>query len=54
MKQYGKVIKINTEDYETLHELKFDLRIDTYAEVIGYLIREHEKAQGVEASAWEH
>ena len=51
MKEYGKVRKINIGDYETLHELKFDLRIDTYAEVIHYLIKEHEKAHCVGAPA---
>ena len=51
MKEYGRVIKIDKEDYETLHELKFDLRIDTYGEVVYYLIKEHERAHNVEAPA---
>ena len=39
MGDIGKVIKISTEDYESLHELKFDLRVDTYGEVVHYLIK---------------
>ena len=51
MGDIGKVVKISTEDYESLHELKFDLRIDTYGDVIHHLIIEHEKAHCLEAPA---
>ncbi|MHB1439974.1 MAG: hypothetical protein ACYCSO_05270 [Cuniculiplasma sp.] len=45
---YGKVIKVSNEDYEALHNLKFDLRVDTFDEVIEELLKEHSK-QEVEA-----
>ena len=51
MGDIGKVIKISTKDYESLHELKFDLRVDTYGEIIHYLIKEHEKKHCLEAPA---
>ena len=40
-KVYGRVIKVSSEDYERLHNLKFDLRKDTFGEVINELISEH-------------
>ena len=44
---YGKVIKISNEDYKELHELKFDLRKDTFGEVISELLREHRSSREV-------
>ena len=46
---YGKVIKVSNEDYEALHSLKFDLRLDTFDEVINELLKEHAKKMEVEA-----
>ena len=43
---YGKVIKVSNEDYKKLHDLKFDLRKDTFSEVISELLREHRQMQG--------
>ncbi|MHB8360181.1 MAG: hypothetical protein ACYDDC_00030 [Thermoplasmataceae archaeon] len=46
---YGKVIKVSTEDYNELHDLKFELREDTFGDVIKVLIKEHRHKQEVEA-----
>ena len=46
---YGKVIKVSDEDYEELHNLKFELRKDTFGDVIKALLNEHHHLQ--EASA---
>ncbi len=44
-------IGIKKPTLERLHDLKFDLRVDSFDEVITTLIDEHEKAHGVEAPA---
>ena len=44
--QYGKVIKVSTQDYEELHSLKFDLRKDTFGEVISQLLSEYRQTKG--------
>ncbi|MDA8055452.1 MAG: hypothetical protein M0Z77_07375 [Thermoplasmatales archaeon] len=45
MMSYGKVIKVSEEIYNTLHELKFRLKKDTFGEVIEELIKEHHKQE---------
>ena len=37
----GKVIKITGRSYDRLHDLKFELRVDTFDEVINELLNEH-------------
>jgi hypothetical protein len=37
----GKVIKITERSYDKLHELKFELRVDTFDEVVSKLLSEH-------------
>jgi predicted CopG family antitoxin len=39
MISYGKVIKVSDEVYNTLHDLKFKLKKDTFGEVIEELIK---------------
>lgn len=43
----GKVIKISEGRYNALHNLKFDLRLDTFDEVVGALLEEHRQKQEV-------
>ena len=40
---YGRVIKVSNEDYEELHNLKFELRKDTLGNVIKALLNEHRR-----------
>ncbi len=47
---YGKVIKVSDETYNTLHELKFRLKKDTFGGVIEELI-ENFKENNQEAKA---
>lgn len=44
-------IGIKRPTLEKLHNLKFDLRVDSFEEVILVLVEEHEKAHCVEAPA---
>lgn len=44
-KYRGKVIKITEESYDKLHELKFELKVDTFDRVVNSLIEEHSQKQ---------
>ena len=41
----GKVIKITERNYDKLHDLKFELRVDTFDQVVNSLIEEHSQKQ---------
>ncbi len=43
-----KLIKVEDENYTILRDLKFDLRVETFNEVISILIKEHKEKQGAE------
>ena len=46
---HGKVIKITESSYDKLHELKFELRVDTFDQVVNSLIKEHSQKQEIVA-----